>query len=189
MPTYRYAVNTTWLGAGSPGTNVWHFRDDDDLPGTNVQDVVDIIRNFYLAVYGSSLLPQGSACDGDDVVVDVATSETVPVTFSGLVTTSTDPEFAGPLQLIATKRTSSATRSGRGRIFIGPCAQGTLDTNGTPTSGAQATLQTACSALLSSSVALTDAAIGVYSPTQNLFRDLIGFDARDYFAVLRSRRD
>jgi hypothetical protein len=91
--------------------------------------------------------------------------------------------------MVCTMRTSVATKSGLGRKFIGPLKASVCDTNGTPDSGAVTTVQGFCTALVAASTGLTLAAIGVYSPTYSIFRDVTVMTARDYLAVLRSRRD
>jgi len=187
MPTFRYGYTLNFPGSGGPGRSIWHFRKDG--PVTTVQDCVDVIDDFVLGVIGSGLLANPVNWDGDDQAIDVATQEIIPVTGS----TFTDP--AGPVDfnpssmIVCTMRTSIANKSGLGRKFIGPLKASVCDTNGTPDSGAITTLQGFCTALVSASQGLTGAAIGVYSPTYSIFRDLTVMQARDYLAVLRSRRD
>jgi hypothetical protein len=122
-------------------------------------------------------------------VVDVATREESAV--SGWTETqgSTGTGFMGPCMMVLTLRTTSATRSGRGRKFIGPIVSNQTSTDGTPVPGAVSALQACGTALVTASTGLTSAAIGVYSPTHELFRDVTATNVRDYFATLRSRRD
>jgi hypothetical protein len=190
MALWHYTVDLSWPGTGSPGVNVWDIRTDEGLPGDNLQEAVDAIKNFYAStLLAGALVPTGYRAVGRALAVEINTKQIDAVTGFTTNTNSSDPEFAGPLMLICTLRTSSATRKGRGRKFIGPAAQGTLDADGTPTTGAVTALQTACTELLAASTANSGWAVGVYSQTDGLFRDMVQMQARNYFAILRSRRD
>ena len=188
MPTYEYPVNLTWQGPGSPGVNVWHFRADSPT-GAEAQDCVDVIQGFYQDVVLAGVLPDAYSMVGGDEAVNVADNSIVPVTPWTENNASGGFPFAGPLMMVLTMATSNASRSGRGRKFIGPVGVPTISTDGTPTSGAVTGLENAGIALVAASQGLTLAAIGVYSPTDQLFRDLVSTRVRDTFAVLRSRRD
>ena len=186
MATYSYGYTLTWPGAGSPGRNVWHFR-TDILAGA--QDCVDVIDAFYTAVLATNALAPPYGIRGDEQAIDVATQEIEPITPLNLLSSGPAVEYNPTGQIVCTKRTSSATRSGRGRVFLGPVRSSVTDVDGTPDTALLASLQTACNNLVSASAGLDGAAIGVYSKESGIFRDLIALQARDYMAVLRSRRD
>jgi hypothetical protein len=96
--------------------------------------------------------------------------------------------LAPVLQAVVGWRTTSATRSGRGRTFVGPLAVAASDADGTPAAGFLTALQNGAQAIVAHNDGVDTGAVGVWSPTQNLFRDITGFRIRDVFAVLRSRR-
>ena len=188
MATWEYAVDITWPGPGLPGVNVWHFRTESE-GGDGAQAVVDVIEQFYVAVAAALFCVADTTWTGAQEVVKVTDRSSTPVDTWTLTQSSGDQVYMSPVMLVLTLATSSATKSGRGRKFIGPVGgfQGSED--GTPQAADVAALQAAGAALVSASQGLTLSAIGVYSPTQGLFRDLTSTRVRDVFATLRSRRD
>lgn len=188
----RMPVDITWpYGGGSPGASIFHLRvPEPDFPGdVALNDLVEIVRLFYAAL--------------DDLYVD-----SVRIRFAGLLTgvgpdkgtaVETDPwEVAGaaavgPLppsnQIVVGWKTASATRSGRGRTFIGPLQYAVVDDAGSPAAPVLSLVRNAAAALVSAQDNITQGGIGVWSTKQSLFRDFTGSTVRDTFAVLRSRRD
>jgi hypothetical protein len=188
MATYQYIVDLTWPGSGSPGISAWNFRAEGSV-GSSEQGPVDAIRDYWGDVLGSGYLIDAMFARGRAECVNVATKEIVPVTPWVRESTATAGNYAGPLMMCSTLLTASATRSGRGRKFLGPVTAGSMSADGSPVAGAVTAFQTAGDDLVSTSSGLTQSAVGVYSPTEGIFRDLTGWRQRDYFAVLRSRRD
>lgn len=187
----RMPVDITWpYGGGSPGASIFHLRCPDLEPYTEVLgDLSEIVRQFYAAM--------------DDLYVD-----SVRLKFAGLLTgvgsdkgkaVEIDPwEVAGtaavgPLppsnQIVVGWKTSSATRSGRGRTFVGPLQYAVVDDAGSPAAPVLSVVRNAAAALVTAQGLLTEGGIGVWSTKQSLFRDFTGSTVRDTFAVLRSRRD
>ena len=189
MATLKYIVDLSWAGPGSPGQNVWYVRTAQDLTSSDRDAAALAINDFYGDIVDAGILSGDNVITGRSEMVDEATSEILPVDGWTLDSASGPQLYAAVAQMIVTMRTSSATRSGRGRKFIGPVRSTTMEDDGTPTAGAIGTLQTACDTLLASSLAETGWAVGVYSREQNLFRDATALQVRNYFAVLRSRRD
>ena len=167
---------------------MWHFREDSGGI-TSVQDCVDVIDDWWTAVFATSILAPPCRVDGDSEAINVATQEITPVTPSFNNEPSAAVDFNPSAMIVCTMRTASATKSGLGRKFVGPIRGSVCDVDGKPDTAALTALQGACTALVSASSGLTQAAIGVYSPTTGLFRDVTVMTARDYIAVLRSRRD
>jgi hypothetical protein len=190
MGIYQYAVNLNWNGPGAPGVNVWDIRQQALDPTSELQLAVNAIGAFYESLFvASTIFPDGYTANGSDEAIEVTTRQIEAVTgFTG-AQSGAGADFSGLNQMICTIRTSSATRRGRGRKFIGPCNALTLDTDGTPTPGAVSDLQAACDGLISASTANNGWAVGVYSQVDGLFRDATAMTARNYFASMRSRRD
>lgn len=188
MPTYRYNVGVEYPGTGAPGVNVWHFRSDDPI---GAPDVLPVIRDFYTAIrpnFSSQLTWRGDAF----VIEDPYGSPTyVPV--PQWAVTGSNVVALGPraVQHVVSWYTTSATRSGRGRTFLGPFLGGAslLDGNGQITVAANNVVQTAAEDLITASTGLIGAAVGVYSREDGVIRDIIRARASRDPAVLRSRRD
>lgn len=191
MALYRAVVDIEWGGGGS-GVNVWHFRTISS-PGTlaDRQGAVDAIRDFYDAV--SSIYPTDTTISMPAEVVTEfqsapAFEPVTPWTITGDSGTAT--HLPAATQLVVGWRTTAATRSGRGRTFLGPLAGTLNEANGTPTPGLITTVQTAANDLVAESEsALGGWAVGVWSEADGVLRDFTSARVRDVFAVLRSRRD
>lgn len=189
MPTYRMNVQLNYPGEGGPGLNTWHFRTgsiDDVLSGPAAW-----IRTFYEGV--ANLMPNtwSAAFDGS-LIEDPYGAPTYATTDAFTVPgTSTIASYVGMAsQACVTWRTTSATRSGRGRTFVGPLGFAAIQgDDGTLSPAALTALRAAASALVESSDSFANGAIGVYSRTDGVLRDVVGSSVRDVVAVLRSRRD
>ena len=203
MAIFRVPVLLTFPGAGSPGVNVWHIRTPaTDTPAelTQANILVGYIRAFYDA--GKTYLPSTTTCILGTVSEEGTQREIVP-TFAqvnGLGTGSAPQALA----LCVTWRTSIAARRVRGRTFFGPLSTACMQSDGTPDNTFRNTMVTAAAALVSSSIAYGNGAVGVYGYTNaklpgkvnvrdpadsKQLRDFTGSGIRDLFAVLRSRRD
>lgn len=188
----RMPVDITWpYGGGSPGASIFHLRvpNHPDPFQEALDGLVEVVRQFYAAM--------------DDLYVD-----SVRIRFGGLLTgvgpdqgtaVEVDPwEVAGtanvgPLppsnQIVVGWKTASATRSGRGRTFVGPLQYAVVDDAGSPAAPVLSVVRNAAAALVTAQAGITEGGIGVWSVKQSLFRDFTGSTVRDTFAVLRSRRD
>lgn len=200
MAIYRCAVQITYPRPGSPGANVWHFRTGAG-PGSeasNRTNAVAAIKKFYTDLGGGAaqFFANGISFKIENVV-DLATNESYDqdVVVNGPSGTSnTCPDV---LCVCVSWRTSSSTRRGRGRTFLGPLSAAVMDTNGTPTDNAIAVVGTASQNLINASLTDNGWAIGIYGlqasgggPTApRVLRDLVAYRVRDEFAILRSRRD
>lgn len=191
MPTFRLPVDLEWSGAsGSPGVNVWHARTDDFLaPFEDVEAVSEFIHQFYQGLV--SLLPSTMTCSFAGEVQGVGAAEgqsARPPSWSVTGTAGTD--FLPPSQcLLAQWRTDSGGRNGRGRTFIGPLSGESLQSNGSPDEGVRTQIETLQANLIESSDSFGNGAVGIWSRTEGIFRDLTAGSCPNYFAVLRSRRD
>ena len=113
----------------------------------------------------------------------------VPVSRAQLAGSGGTSFAPAPTAMVVTWRTQSATRSGRGRTFLGPLASSALQTDGTLSGSLVATVQDACDDLVAWNSVGTNGSFAVYSRTNGVARDITASKARDYVAVLRSRRD
>lgn len=192
MATYRFRVEYRYRPTGGPGYSVFHFRtatlggDDEDA---QLQVARDAISGFYEDLVG--LFPTTMSVRGDTSWVNVENQEERGLT-TQFVRIGTAPDLYLPTSsmLCLTHVTSTRTRSGRGRTFVGPLAAGTSQGDGTPTIQAANTLvQSAIDNLLTPFAGNANGSFVVWSPTQQVARDVTAFRTRDVFAVLRSRRD
>jgi hypothetical protein len=86
-------------------------------------------------------------------------------------------------------RTSAASRSGRGRTFIGPLNKTAAEIDGSPTAGVLSSLRNAADDLVAAVGNADGTGLGVYSVKQGVLRDFTGATVADRFAYLSSRRD
>jgi hypothetical protein len=207
MPIYRVPVKLSWPRAGSPGVNVWHVRTVENNPGSELQTAVDALRAFYNSVNlidltsSAGIFAPGTTVTLGDIV-DVDSQEFATATWA-TVTAQTTPAAAAPaLQLVVGWRTSSATRRGRGRTFLGPLQAAAVDTDGTPKAAVLSGVGAAAQTLVDASLGIANWAVGVYGLMEQapagttdytglprVLRDVTGYKVKDQFAVLRSRRD
>jgi hypothetical protein len=192
MATLHVPIRLNFPGGGGPGVNVWDIRvgaesgpDSEDLDSLSAA-----LEVFYTDLLAGDIFPGGYSASFDGTAVSVGEDPEYFTSDPWTVTETGDANIAPPAaQMILTLRTSSATRSGRGRKFIGPVRPTVVAANGAPTTAAIGVLQGAGDTLLASSSGLLNGAIGVYSETAGVFRDIVSVQARNYFASLRSRRD
>ena len=194
MAVYRVPVKLTWTGSGSPGVNVFHVHVVAGDPLVEVAEAITALGTFYTAI--GVLLWQGSTWTIGDPVTDAETDELLAVTpLSGATSHGQSSKLAPALAIVCGWRTTTAARRGRGRTFLGPLNVDAGSTDGTPSSGALSTIQTAATALISSSTGDAGWNLAVYgqeNPGEEFPRLARAFSTasiRDTFAVLRSRRD
>ena len=192
MPTYRATVLNRFTAGSGGGTNTWHFRTDNPIGIEDEPDtIMGWVRQFYTAL--APQFPNTSTWTWNGEISEVGAQPTfAPTRTPWTVTGSNSQAGYGPSAGMAcvTWRTELATRSGRGRTFMGPLSFTTVqNTDGSLGPSALAAFRAAANALVSSSNTNDNVgAIGVYSPTQGIFRDIVGATVTDQVAVLRSRR-
>jgi hypothetical protein len=193
MAVWKMATTITDPNLGGTGVNLWHGRTDATITeNASLNAEMDWVKTFFTAI--AALLPSPCLISYDGVATEVGTGS--PRVIEGLTTWSVAASGAGlPMPpancIVVGWKTGLATRSGRGRTFIGPLKQAVCEQNGTIASANLSTIRTAASALVTSSLAETTppSALGVWSVKDQLLRDFTGSAVRDKFAVLRSRRD
>lgn len=191
---YTIPVQILYPGAGGPGVNTWHCRTTgtDNTTNGELQSIVDLVHTFYTdlrPVYtpGTTLSFLGTCTGTTDH--SFVNTEADPWTVTGQA--SQGVLLPAAAQIVVGWTTSDGTRSGKGRTFVGPLCSSTLETasDGTPTAGTVTLLQNVALGLVSSSEGFADGALGVWSPTDQVFRDFTGAHVRKTYAVLTSRRD
>lgn len=191
MGVFRYAVQLTWPGTGSPGYNVWHGRTANDVgPFEDLNSLIGGLNTFYNGM--AQFFPPGVTVTGPpEVVMGINSSPTFESVSGFTVAGGASSSSFLPLATAAcvSWRTTAATRSGRGRTFISPLAQNCLDTNGTPTAGMVSSVNTIAAAFIDSFDGALGGAWGVWSEKDQVLRDFVSGSMRDTFAVLTSRRD
>lgn len=189
MATYRYNVGVSWPGIGSPGVNVWHFRTDND-PDDFTDGPIALIKQLYAAINGSFPTPVTWTGPSEAIQDPYGSPTYAPVTSWSLTGAGSSLTGNRSTQACITWRTNSATRSGRGRTFLGPLAPDAVDTGtGRLAAGLVSTLQSAANALVSGNGNIANGAVGVFSRSDGVLRDITQARVRDIPAVLRSRRD
>lgn len=201
MAIFRVPLNIVFVGAGSPGANIWHIRTpgviaSDELNQANA--LLGFIHTFYVQML--AYLPNGTTVSLGTVTEEGTQREIVP-TFAPVLGTGTG-NSPQALCAVVTWKTSIAARRGRGRTFFGPLNTGTIQSDGTLNDTFRANLVAAAGALVTSSMGYGNGAVGVYgynvaktrgvprNPTDaRVFRDYVGASVRDLFGILRSRRD
>jgi hypothetical protein len=202
MPIYRMAVNITSPNA-SPAVNVWHFRTGidpggaiDAAPASSAVSAIRGLYNSYAPYY-----PAGASITSDGPV-DVDTQEGVTAPFTAVAGSGTGGNLPSLLALCISWKTTSRTRRGTGRTFIGPLVPGFLQTDGTITDTVLTNFRTVAQTLVSASLVDNGWAIGVYGQVQatpkataeerrnqpHVLRDIVSFTVKDRFSVMRSRR-
>jgi hypothetical protein len=198
MAIYRIPVTLTWPGSGSPGVNVFHLRTTDPIldVGTDLilDEALDHLETWYQYVTGN-LLVQGTKVSMGTSILNVETNEAFDAPERTYTNTGATDKAPPALAVVVGWRTSSATRRGRGRTFLGPLAANVMAADGTPHDTILTGLRTATQTFVDASQAIAGGAYGVWGqenagvPGLNVIRDITSFKVRDTFAVLRSRRD
>lgn len=129
MPVYRVPVSLSYAGPGSPGVNVLHIRTAGvPLEGdTERENAMVAIRNFYAST--SLLYHASTVIRFPTELVDVEDNEIVSVAARNEISgAGTATVMLPPASCICVSwKSSSATRAGRGRTFLGggsprPCS-------------------------------------------------------------------
>lgn len=192
MPIYRVPVRIDLTSLPSPAFNIWHVRTAVTEEGTAfLENALGALAAFYESAKGA--YPTGAIITvGEGVIKDpLGTPEHVTdhsTTINGSGTTG----ILSPLLAISIGwRSTIATRSGRGRTFIGPLCGATDEQHtGRPNSAYIVTLQSCVDGLVDDSTTQNGWAVGVLSQKDGVFRDYVnGRVNGSRYAELRSRRD
>lgn len=193
MAIVRIPVKIEGTGqTGAPWMNVWNARTVSD--GGNdfdeqVAEALNALETFYNSL--KAYIPTGYSIRlGEGMIKNPGPGATYVNDDVHIVTaTGTGNRLSPLLAVCISWRTTSATRSGRGRTFVGPLIEGTNEANGTPSAAVITGVKNAASALVTASSAPFGWSLGVYSQKQNLLRDFTSSSVQDRYAYLSSRRD
>lgn len=192
MSIFRVPVYINYPGTGGPGMNVFHIRtigptDSDD--SEQLHEGLDALESFYDAIkpyYPSGTLIVG----GSDIIKDPLGDPTYEADYGWSVGGAASGEML-PVYcaMVAGWRTTSATRSGRGRTFLGPFTETFNGSDGLPRDGDVISLRGHLATLLSASMGPSGWSLGVLSVKQGILRDVTGVSVRNRWSYLSSRRD
>ena len=192
MAIVRIPVTLDYAPDGGPGMNVWHARTVSDSGNDfteQLTEAVEALETFYDSIR-SIYQTTTQIRIGEAMIRDpLGSPEYVPDIARSVNGQSVSGAFSPLLAICVSWRTASATRSGRGRTFLGPLASNIGQDDGTPVTATIGVIQSAAAALVSASQTPFGWSLGVLSPTTGLFRDFTGSQVRDRFAYLSSRRD
>lgn len=200
------AVSTGWTGG--PGLNTFYFREG---AGTVADAAVaqlgaDRVRSAFAQLTGT--YPNGHQVLVDPVVDAINDTTGILVQSFGVTPPAAVPGIGGPgygplaSMLLATLRTSGVVAGRRvaGRAFLGPVLN-SVEANGTPTPGQLTALNAFGTEMLNAGptgpalvvwsrpvVATVPPALPV-TPRAGSSWAVTSITAKDFFAVLRSRRD
>jgi hypothetical protein len=192
MTVFRMVVTIDSPVLGGTGVNIWHLRNTGSAPDpdSELNGLSELVHTFYSAIANYFKGDTTIAFDGTMVEVGSAEPEGHFDLDTWSVVGGTTTDDLPPANCIVVGwRTSVATRSGRGRTFLGPLSRDTLQDNGTPQEDVRSGILAAANALISSSEDSANGALGVWSVKQSVLRDFTGAAVTNQFAVLRSRRD
>jgi len=189
MPIFRVPVTIDWTTAGGgPGKNILHVSTQPGGQPGDLGEAITALASFYDKL--KTLYPSSATITvGDGVIEDPLGSpsyaDVEPIVVPGMGSAVIGPTL---LTLVASWRTSSATRSGRGRTFIGPLVKTVQDTDGT-VNGADLTIaRDAVTDLVDDSRSANGWALGILSTKDGTFREVLQGVVHDRWGVLRSRR-
>jgi hypothetical protein len=192
MTIFRVPVKITYPGDGGPGMNVWHVRtigpdgmSDDEQLG----EAVEALRVFYDAI--KPYYPTGTTIvGGESIIRDPLGSPEYQDDVRWQVAGTASGEMMPPYcAMVCAWRTTSATRSGRGRTFLGPFTETFNGTNGVPSVGNVTSLKGHAQTLINASTGPSGWSLGVLSVKQGVLRDIIGVSVANRWSYLSSRRD
>lgn len=135
-------------GAGSPPDyNVHYITSPDQLPAT-ITAALGKFHDFYDAV--KAYFPNGQSFTIGSQLLNMETTPPTVLPIAPVSVSGTDFSGYCPPQcaVVVSWKTLSASRSGRGRSYIGPIGRAGETTNGTPTPAFATALQTAATALI-----------------------------------------
>jgi len=191
MAIYRIPVKITHSSLPDMAMNVLHFRVSAGVntESQNLGEAITATVALYTALKNYYAY-QAQIVIGESMIRDpLGTPEYVD---DDVHTLSADGVAGNAPVLLAacvSWRTSSATRSGRGRTFLGPLSPAVLESNGTPTANFLSDTNNALQDFVDTSGEGNEWAFGVLSTKTGVFRDVTGKSLKDRWAYLSSRRD
>lgn len=191
MPVYRTTVEIASPSLGGTGTNTWHIRTYEPTTdqGAQLDIQLEAIHTFYDSINDRFAVDTVISSDGVCTQVDDSSGTVFDRDGWSVATTGESDPLPPADCIVVGWRADNGGRSGRGRTFLGPLGVNTLQSNGTPEEDTRSSILTAAQALVSESTGELDGAVCIWSPKDNVGRDITAASVRNVFAVLRSRRD
>lgn len=191
MATFKVPVRIEGPMLPGPAFNIFHIRNQ---VGEEENDAIDQFLIDIEAFYDSleRMYPQSlSFILGEGIIRDPYGAPTYMADRTKTVSLGAAAAPAAAFQALTVSwRTTSATRSGRGRTFLGPVGRDLTEGNGTPDSICVSEARAAAVALVGKSVSpLRGWSLGVFSVQQGVLRDVTGSSVADRWSYLSSRRD
>lgn len=192
MGIIRIPVTIDYVAQGGPAMNVFHCRTISGGGADEEQQVsecLDALERFYNAfkVYypAASQIRMGEGMIRDPLGAPEYFKDDPRVISAG----GSGGTAATLLALVVSWRTTSASRSGRGRTFIGPFNSQVAGTDGTPENAVVSLLRGAAVNLVDASTDPSGWSLGVLSQQQKVLRDWTGSSVKDRWSFMSSRRD
>jgi hypothetical protein len=202
MPLWKMTTSIASAPLGGLGSNTWHARTLSAIgPGpvdaaSQLEDLGDLVKGLYQNLNGQLLGGTTISFEGQWVSVDEDEAVSVATPAWSVGITGSASSLPPADSIVLGWRTSSPTKGGRGRTFLGPLKSTVLEGNGTPAEAELATIRLAAQTLVDASTAYSgNGALGVYSRAgktaleNGVFRDFTAVVVHNKFASLRSRRD
>lgn len=191
MATFKVPIRIEGPMLPDPGYNIFHIRNQ---VGEEENDAIDQFLTDLEAFYTAMERMFPSSLDftfGEGIIRDPYGSPTYMADRPRTVDLGAASAPAAAFQALTVSwRTTSATRSGRGRTFLGPIGRDLTDADGTPDSITVNEARAAATALVNKSTSpLRGWSLGVFSVKQGVLRDVTGSTVSDRWSYLSSRRD
>lgn len=191
MSVFTLPVRLTFPVGSGGGTNTWHIRVSQPVDqDVKIKQAAGWIKDFYTQFAprlctGTKIDWDGSYRNADGTPTDGGQTDGAWHLDAG----GGDGSGPAPAMVCVTWKSSVASRSGRGRTFVGPLAPNAFQGDGTLDAGLLAAVRQGADMLIASSKGNLDGtAVCVYSKLQNIARDVVGQNVNDKVAVLSSRR-
>lgn len=186
----RVPVRFNFGQAGNDAMNVWNVRTitDGEDGADMLHEALLSLKTFYTGM--QAYLPSGTITLGEGMIRDPLGNPEYQDDDPQTITTNGGTSIAPPfLAVVISWRTTSASRSGRGRTFVGPWISSQMQADGTPAATLITSVKNHATDLLNDSRGPSGWSLGVLSQKQRVLRDITGFSVHDRWAYLSSRRD
>lgn len=191
MGVFRATVDLDFPIGSGRGTNTWTLRTAGAFDDAAVDTLMGYVREFYEDF--QTAMPPSYSWSWDGAVQELGSVSPgfYPAGGGWTVTGSLASEqyTAAAAMACVTWYTAVATRSGRGRTFIGPLPAGLVAADGTLNTVNLTEFRLAAADLVNKSKLFAgDGAIAVWSEKDQVARDIVLSGVTDQVAILRSRR-
>lgn len=193
MSIWRATWTIDHPSLGGTGTNTWHARVGVVGGEISEHEQLDLLNGhlgeFYTAIEDVFAGGAHLHFNGEWLEVEVEEPRLYAGDSNDLVVGGTTDALPPANCLVVGWRTSVASKSGRGRTFLGPLRTADNEANGTPSEPVRTMVESAAADFISSFDGVDSGAFGVYSKHDGVIRDFISGRVRNQFGMLTSRRD